>query len=677
MERLPNQITICDKYGPAMEITDEAEASAYFELCVEHAMRLRPYKRSEAESIERENLGYYAGYYSNEVRQRVERLFNCSHPIFGKISKVGAPTFEEALQAGLERGRALRNANTNPKSQLNCFADGPDARLNQPRRMEMTQQLQIPLKELLPGDKFKGGSINSRKTETPIDGLAKSIVEHGLIVPLIVRKNGDGQYYVIDGNRRLAALNKIHAKDKTIQVFCVESTDGNALELSMVANIDRAELHPVDQFEVFGALIAAGDTVDAIAKRYGMKVPAVRQALALGRLAPAIRDAWRDGQVSEEAAEAFSLTSDHKAQMSVFKKVGKHANPYQIKRMLAGEGNQLNVSAMLKFVGRQAYEAAGHEVNQSLFSDNEDDAVTVSDLPALKQMFDDKIERHCQDLIAEGWKWAISKFDAPHDTYAWRRIEEKTYTKEQMAALGCIVGPAHDGGSIQVTRGFVKPGDKVSVPKSPRQRKAEAKKREEKKEEGGGLSNALAFRLSKQLTAAIQEAFAEGVTATDVLAFTAAALASANSPMRISIDGVARTAELKKYFEIADERSSGEVIKLIASWLAKSIDFTSHTAESLTRSFTPKKGEDQARLLIASHIKESVFQKAVAKHFDAADYFSSVNKGMIEDAVREALGETHFERVSKMKTQEAREYAIKHVPKTGWVPAVFRLDPKK
>jgi len=108
MEQMPDQITIGDKYGPAMEITDEAQAAAYFERCVEHTMRLRSCERSEAERIERENLGYFAGYYSDETRERVERLFSCSHPIFGKIGKVGAPTPEEAFQAGLERGRAAR-----------------------------------------------------------------------------------------------------------------------------------------------------------------------------------------------------------------------------------------------------------------------------------------------------------------------------------------------------------------------------------------------------------------------------------------------------------------------------------------------------------------------------------------------------------------------------------------
>lgn len=83
-----SKITIGEKYGPAMEITDQSEADAYLEECVQHSISLGK-TRKEAEAIERGNLGYYAGYYDNETRERVERLFRCSHPIFGKISQEG------------------------------------------------------------------------------------------------------------------------------------------------------------------------------------------------------------------------------------------------------------------------------------------------------------------------------------------------------------------------------------------------------------------------------------------------------------------------------------------------------------------------------------------------------------------------------------------------------------
>jgi hypothetical protein len=96
---MDRSISIGDKYGPAMEMTAQEEADAYFEECVQHTMGFDK-SREEAERIERESLGYYAGYYDAETRERVERLFKCAHPIFGSIAVKGYPTAEEALNLG-------------------------------------------------------------------------------------------------------------------------------------------------------------------------------------------------------------------------------------------------------------------------------------------------------------------------------------------------------------------------------------------------------------------------------------------------------------------------------------------------------------------------------------------------------------------------------------------------
>lgn len=100
---MDKDITIGKKYGPAMEITTPEAAAAYFEECVQHTMS-HGHDRAKAEEIEHANLGYYAGYYDSETRERVERLFNCAHPVFGKIAEKGAPSTEMALAAGLTRG---------------------------------------------------------------------------------------------------------------------------------------------------------------------------------------------------------------------------------------------------------------------------------------------------------------------------------------------------------------------------------------------------------------------------------------------------------------------------------------------------------------------------------------------------------------------------------------------
>lgn len=105
MKKLPLKLTLGDKYDPAMKIEDQAAADAYFELLVLHHLDLQESEgkipsRDVAERTERINLGYYAGYYSSQTRERVERLFHCAHPIFGAIAANGQPTPEQAALAG-------------------------------------------------------------------------------------------------------------------------------------------------------------------------------------------------------------------------------------------------------------------------------------------------------------------------------------------------------------------------------------------------------------------------------------------------------------------------------------------------------------------------------------------------------------------------------------------------
>lgn len=100
---MKKNITTGEKYTPAMSIVDERKAALYFEKCVKHNMSFGT-PRKKAERIERTNLGYWAGYYDEETRRRVEKLFKCKHPVFGSIEKNGPPTALEAFEMGKKMG---------------------------------------------------------------------------------------------------------------------------------------------------------------------------------------------------------------------------------------------------------------------------------------------------------------------------------------------------------------------------------------------------------------------------------------------------------------------------------------------------------------------------------------------------------------------------------------------
>lgn len=97
---MKDKLTIHEKYAPAMEIIDPDEARAYFEECVQHNMATSTNTREQAEHIERENLGYFAGYYTRETQERVERLFGTVHPVFGSVTEPDL-TWDEMKELGM------------------------------------------------------------------------------------------------------------------------------------------------------------------------------------------------------------------------------------------------------------------------------------------------------------------------------------------------------------------------------------------------------------------------------------------------------------------------------------------------------------------------------------------------------------------------------------------------
>lgn len=89
-----------------MAVTDQAEADTIFERLVALAVEDHGIGHLRADILTRENLAYFAGYYSHETRARVERLFRCAHPFFGAIAEKGPPTPEQALEMGRQYMRA-------------------------------------------------------------------------------------------------------------------------------------------------------------------------------------------------------------------------------------------------------------------------------------------------------------------------------------------------------------------------------------------------------------------------------------------------------------------------------------------------------------------------------------------------------------------------------------------
>lgn len=250
--------------------------------------------------------------------------------------------------------------------------------------------------------------INARTfTDDDLGILAASIEHKGLIQPLAVRSIGNGQFEVIDGRRRHAALNalvkaKKILKDEPVPVIVRQESDVDALETSLAANIVRLPMHPVDQFEVFARIEAEGISVEEIAARFGISELQVRQHLALGRLAEPIRAALRADQIDMPVAKLFT-TEPIENQLAIWAaliQVNNSPSPYQVRRML--EEARVLIANIPPLVLAE-YERRGGEILRSLFDDN-----GYATDPALIEVARQTVaDQMAARFLKAGWKWAI------------------------------------------------------------------------------------------------------------------------------------------------------------------------------------------------------------------------------------------------------------------------------
>ena len=276
----------------------------------------------------------------------------------------------------------------------------------------------IPLSqlELSPANLRKTPADASAFTE-----LKASIAAHGLLENLITRSVGPGpddpgSYAVIAGGRRLAAMQALAAEgalDEDHPVPC-RMIGGivAAEEVSLAENVVRAAMHPADQVEAFRQLADAGSTAAAIGARFGVSERTVEKRLRLGNAAPVLLEAYRAGEIDLETLMAFAVTTDHAHQTAVWETVsqqGYRPGAWQIKRLLT-EDRVAATSAIARFVGIGAYEAAGGKIDRDLFAEEDERGIWFDDPDLLNKLAMDSLQVAARELETR-WKWAEARLD--------------------------------------------------------------------------------------------------------------------------------------------------------------------------------------------------------------------------------------------------------------------------
>ena len=150
----------------------------------------------------------------------------------------------------------------------------------------------------------------TRFSETALDELAQSIRSSGIIQPLVVRRAGP-RYQLIAGERRWRASQR--AELLRVPVVIREVTEEQALELTLVENIQREDLNPIEQARAFDRLMEEFHlTQDEVAARTGKdRVTVANSVRLLGLEAPLL--SWiEDGQITAGHGRALLAIDDRK-----------------------------------------------------------------------------------------------------------------------------------------------------------------------------------------------------------------------------------------------------------------------------------------------------------------------------------------------------------------------------
>ncbi|MHC2338242.1 ParB/RepB/Spo0J family partition protein [Bradyrhizobium sp. USDA 4454] len=289
------------------------------------------------------------------------------------------------------------------------------------QKITLSSSRDIPFNKLV----LSQSNVRRVKAGLSIGELAEDIARRTLLQSLNVRPVLDadgaetGMFEIPAGGRRYRALQLLVKQKrlaKTAPVPCVvrdPATDILAEDDSLAENVQRASLHPLDQFRAFEALREKGKSEEDIAAAFFTSVNVVKQRLRLASVAPALLDVYADDGMSLEQLMAFTVTADHGRQEQVWQAISGswQKEPYQIRRMLTEKTVRASDRRAV-FVGLDAYEAAGGGVLRDLFQS--DDGGWLEDVALLDRLVAEKLKTEAKTIAAEGWKWIEVAIDFPY-----------------------------------------------------------------------------------------------------------------------------------------------------------------------------------------------------------------------------------------------------------------------
>ena len=251
-----------------------------------------------------------------------------------------------------------------------------------------------------------------------VEELAALIASQGLLQNLIVTeqvvgrgKRQETKFGVVAGERRRRALVLLQERKELPaghEVLCELVSAERAMEVSLAENCGREAMHPADEFEAFHALVQQGRGIEDVAARFGVSPMVVQRRLKLAAVSPKLLALYREDGINLDQLMALSLTSDQATQERAWFEAQPWDRAPTALRTRLTEGEVLvHQSALGRFVGIEAYEAAGGVVRRDLFDSEQ--SCWIGDLELLRRLAGEKLDAETLPVRGEGWTWVEAR----------------------------------------------------------------------------------------------------------------------------------------------------------------------------------------------------------------------------------------------------------------------------
>ena len=178
--------------------------------------------------------------------------------------------------------------------------------------------------------------------EIALEDLKNSIAEKGIIQPITVRRVENG-YELIAGERRLRAITALNFDSVPAYVLDVRN-DADMLELSLIENIQREDLNPIDIAKAYNKLlIDCNLTQESVAKRVGKDRSTVANFLRLLKLPPRIQESLKIGELNMGHARALITIEDESLQNKLWDKIVKNSLSVRDVERLVKQSNKKDI----------------------------------------------------------------------------------------------------------------------------------------------------------------------------------------------------------------------------------------------------------------------------------------------------------------------------------------------